>query len=321
MRSLLSFQLLLLPVFNAHSFLFPLTLSRTDLRNLGRRSIEKQRSSLDLRPIGKVEGHGEDLHAFASLTTHSPTPPIGNDDFSDISMVQESDLSELSRHVLSVFGANFVRWTMGGGTGLWDSTTGRQQSSLTSTNSMTTAYTEVLLGFQYRLGKRLARMNLLSPLTLSAPTGTNPIPSEVEQGSLVLVISRNRSSHGPSGSVSANSTEIVASVELALEPMEFLFPRSQESTTKPDGTIYVPYIRNLCVNEDMQRRKLGTTLMECAEHITNTIWGFNEVSLHVFDDNVVANAFYQGMGYQIASNEGGILYYMKPLPLKEETRA
>lgn len=82
-----------------------------------------------------------------------------------------------------------------------------------------------------------------------------------------------------------------------------------------------PYLCNLCIDPSQRRRGLGTDLCRLAERMTLSIWGLENVFLHVELKNEPAQKLYVNMGYRpvnlFSSGErrifglDNILYYGK----------
>jgi ribosomal protein S18 acetylase RimI-like enzyme len=85
--------------------------------------------------------------------------------------------------------------------------------------------------------------------------------------------------------VAENKEEIVGTVEIALRAASIL------------GNHY-PYISNLAVNHAYRRQGIARKLLLKCEQIASA-WGFEELSLHVLEDNHQAKQLYLTSGYQI----------------------
>lgn len=65
----------------------------------------------------------------------------------------------------------------------------------------------------------------------------------------------------------------------------------------------IPYISNLAVSPDHRRRGIARKLLFRCEQIAAE-WGFNELSLHVLDDNLAARELYSNSGYRLQKVDG-----------------
>ena len=66
-------------------------------------------------------------------------------------------------------------------------------------------------------------------------------------------------------------------------------------STKP---LLVLYVSNLAVTSALRRQGIGSQLLMACEPIAKS-WGFQELFLHVKDENQVARGLYQKLGYRL----------------------
>lgn len=97
--------------------------------------------------------------------------------------------------------------------------------------------------------------------------------------------------------------EIVGSVEIAL------YPSSLWSTRKNP----YPYISNLAVSNLYRRQGIARKLLIKCEQIAWE-WGFQEISLHVLEDNYQAKQLYLTSGYQLQRIESNLACWLLQQP-------
>jgi ribosomal protein S18 acetylase RimI-like enzyme len=95
---------------------------------------------------------------------------------------------------------------------------------------------------------------------------------------------------------------IVATAEIALKSSSFL-------------TIPIPYISNLAVSPERRRSGLARKLLLKCEQIARE-WGFEELSLHVLDNNLPAQSLYLSSGYRLQKTDGWLLGWLLNRPQK-----
>lgn len=103
-----------------------------------------------------------------------------------------------------------------------------------------------------------------------------------------------------------SSSHLLGLVELCLEKptglltpplrrIDFfgLFPVGKATA----GSGYRPYLCNLSVAPMGRRRGLGRYLCRLCESVARDLWGYDELYLHVQEENEAAQRLYEGMGY------------------------
>ncbi len=92
---------------------------------------------------------------------------------------------------------------------------------------------------------------------------------------------------------------LVGTVEIAI--------RSQLSFTKNDKAY--AYISNLAIHTDYRRQGIARQLLNSCEK-TALEWGFEEICLHVLENNHPAQKLYRTNGYQLAQMESTIISWL-----------
>lgn len=87
-------------------------------------------------------------------------------------------------------------------------------------------------------------------------------------------------------------TTLVGTVELTAKPLT--------AWSLLDPT--VPYVSNLAVAKAFRRQGVGQHLLLACEQVANT-WGFNEIYLHVQEENRSARRLYKRVGYHPYHND------------------
>jgi ribosomal protein S18 acetylase RimI-like enzyme len=95
---------------------------------------------------------------------------------------------------------------------------------------------------------------------------------------------------------------IVATAEIGLKSSSFL-------------AIPIPYISNLAVSPDRRRSGLARKLLVKCEQIARE-WGFEELSLHVLDNNLAACSLYLSSGYRLQKTDGWSINWLFNRPQK-----
>lgn len=120
------------------------------------------------------------------------------------------------------------------------------------------------------------------------------VPGGVSTGLVSVPDVAKGSGSGSSSSSDSDSRarEIVASATLQVcvpdAPLPPPFP-----STRP----YRSYLANMAVAPEARRSGVATKVIEYSERLT-TMWGFDEMWLHVNIDNPGAQKLYEGMGYE-----------------------
>lgn len=95
---------------------------------------------------------------------------------------------------------------------------------------------------------------------------------------------------------------ILATAEIGLKASSFL-------------AVPLPYISNLAVSPDRRRSGLARQLLLKCEQIARE-WGFEELSLHVLDNNLPAHALYLSSGYRLQKTDGLLMSWFFNQPQK-----
>jgi ribosomal protein S18 acetylase RimI-like enzyme len=95
---------------------------------------------------------------------------------------------------------------------------------------------------------------------------------------------------------------IVATAEIGLKSSSFL-------------AVPIPYISNLAVSPERRRSGLARQLLLKCEQIARE-WGFEELSLHVLDNNLPAHALYLSSGYRLQKTDGWLMNWLLNRPQK-----
>ena len=248
-----------------------------------------------------------------------------------LGIAEEDDLPDIARLTIDAFGDLAI--TLGGdlsgfelalltpGVALWNGYTGYA------------AYTEVLSGLRSRMKDKLEEVDLASPLAAKDDVGDMSEEDSAQlaaNSSLILALGRPKP-EGESGTI-----EVIATVELRLQPTDAKIPFSQpwvDSLERRaakalgvdgparDDTLQ-PYLSNLCVAESTRGRRIGKALVRCLERIASDTWGYERMYLHVDLENAAAYNLYKSEGYQDvgfrwnvpwAGGASDIGYYVKKL--------
>ncbi|MFB6274920.1 MAG: N-acetyltransferase family protein [Halothece sp.] len=94
----------------------------------------------------------------------------------------------------------------------------------------------------------------------------------------------------------ASGGKIVGTVELALSSPEGWVPKQYQST----------YISNLAVSHGYRRRGIAQRLLHSCEQLT-VQWGFQNIYLHVLDNNQQAKKLYEQSGYRLCREEPNLM--------------
>jgi ribosomal protein S18 acetylase RimI-like enzyme len=98
----------------------------------------------------------------------------------------------------------------------------------------------------------------------------------------------------------AEKDEIIGTVEISLHS-KFFFGD------------YVPYVSNLAVNPAHRRQGIGRKLLLKCEQIALD-WGFQEISLHVLENNYQAKRLYFSSGYRLCRIEYSVISWLFKRP-------
>ena len=216
-------------------------------------------------------------------------------------------------------------------------------------------YTEVLFGLRKRMRNRIPDGDViptatsegydwLAPLIAPDTENSNSAPNEREKttleeiaarSSLILALARQPSDESPGEDV-----EVVASVELRLQPTDAKIPFSQpwldklerrlvnlipfvkgRDKTSPAITVgesYIegksknpplrPYLCNLAVSPSLRSLGIGRGLCRIVESIAQQKWGYSHIYLHVDPANDAARALYEKEGYVDVGRRWNVLW-------------
>ena len=100
---------------------------------------------------------------------------------------------------------------------------------------------------------------------------------------------------------SEKEEEVIATVEVALRTV-WLATHSQ-----------YPYISNLAVKAAYRRQGIAQKLLSKCEQVAGD-WGFQEISLHVLDNNEQARQLYSKSGYRLEKAEDSLMSWLFKRP-------
>ena len=194
------------------------------------------------------------------------------------------------------------------------------------------AFTDVLSGLRQRIQNRTRTgMNDNLDYMIEAPPALvrgergeysqKDVDDIAAKSSVVFVIARSKSkSKVMSKSRSdTNDIEVIASVELRLQPTDAKIPFSQpwfdkiersiaqqftsandtnmNTDHKSNSKILQPYLSNLCVDHKVRGRGIGKVLCRIIECTVRDSWEMDSIYLHVDLDNTPALNLYKSEGY------------------------
>lgn len=96
-----------------------------------------------------------------------------------------------------------------------------------------------------------------------------------------------------------SSGKIIGTVELSLSSPEGWIPKQYQAT----------YISNLAVSPHYRRQGIAQRLLQGCEQLTIQ-WGFQNIYLHVLDNNQQAQKLYQQSGYQLCRVEPSLTAWL-----------
>ncbi|KAL3910870.1 MAG: hypothetical protein SGARI_001919, partial [Bacillariaceae sp.] len=230
----------------------------------------------------------------------------GDDDTSkyELGVVEEQDLPDLCKFVVATFGADVI--SLSTDMNSFEKMLMNPAAEFLNGYSGLVAFAEVFSGTKQRVSDRVQNMGISAP-NMAGLTRQEKIV-KAEKDSLILILSRPAS-----GSTSqASTTDIIAAIELRLQPCDAKIPFSipwLDRVERRMGSVIglgmekgsadmQPYLSNLCVNEKYRGKKIGRALVRCVEDIAKTNWGYNRIYLHVDEDNKAALNLYKSEGYR-----------------------
>lgn len=228
-------------------------------------------------------------------------------------LVEEDDLPDLSRFIVSVFGADAVRLSQN--VTAFERMMMQPAVELANSYSGIIAYAEVLAGIRSRLESRChisSREEGVS-LNIDIPRLEGLSPTEqvdlAAKSSIILALAKRIPD-------SDWRIDVVASVELRMERNDAKIPfslpwldkmerklasfikKTRESGSSDGSSSFRPYLSNLCVAEEFQGRGIGRALVRVVEDIVKTKWEMEDIYLHVDEDNKAALSLYISEGYR-----------------------
>jgi ribosomal protein S18 acetylase RimI-like enzyme len=221
----------------------------------------------------------------------------------DLSLIEESDLPDVSRFIVQTFGADAIRISQD--LGSFERMLMTPAIELVNGYSGIVAFAEVLAGLRSRLSFRLKskRIDMSTP-NLDGLSRDDQI-SMAACTSVVLALAKNRSNDSNDW-----HSDVIASVELRLQPCDAKIPfslpwidrieRGMASLIglgKNNGRDLQPYLSNLCVEDSHRGKGIGRALARCVENIAES-WGYSRMYLHVDIDNKAATELYKSEGYR-----------------------
>jgi ribosomal protein S18 acetylase RimI-like enzyme len=249
----------------------------------------------------------------------------GNDMF-ELSVVEENDLPDLARFVVSAFGADAI--SLSQDLNAMERLIVSPLAELLNGYSGLVAFVEVLSGTKQRVSNRLKRMDILAPKVQGLERDERI--DVAARDSLVLAIGKEHLGNNA-------LADIIATIELRLQPCDAKIPFSLpwlDSIERKLGSIIglgdgvgkdlQPYLSNLCVDERYRGRGIGRALVRCVENVAMS-WGYSRMYLHVDTDNKSAFYLYKSEGYRDvghrwnpfwAGSSADIGYFVKTLEPK-----
>lgn len=291
---------------------------------------KQQHAELNLVPLSN---YASDLTFFAEPEDYrccidTKGNFIDGEEVYELNLVEEGDLPDLCRFVVSTFGADAIRLSQD--INSFEKLLMTPAAEFMNGYSSLVAFAEVFSGTKQRLSERFHKMDLSRP-TLDGLTRQEKI-EKVEKDSLILALAQRRES----------KLVIIASIELRLQPCDAKIPFSlpwldrierkvASSIGLGDGTgrDLQPYLSNLCVDETFRGRRIGRALVRCVENIAKTTWGYNRIYLHVDEGNAPALNLYRSENYKDvghrwnpfwAGSAAEIGYYVKTMQGPKSTK-
>lgn len=141
----------------------------------------------------------------------------------------------------------------------------------------------------------------------SVASGYEESEANIHEQSVVGAIAPNGSLRFPPSSgidnpTAKSSTDLVGTVELSVKQRLLPFAPSR----------YV-YLANLAIHPNYRRRGIASHLLTSCEVLAKR-WGFQDIYLHVLEDNVGARSLYQKLGYQIKQSDADLITWLLGRP-------
>ena len=318
-------------------------LSRTSRRNY---SSRKAKQGLYLVPIATFQD--EISFCFTNSTTTTgdrcyfdqngrllfPEETANQDDsFFEICIAEQEDLPEVCLFLLKSFGANLIS------TKNFNDLEERFIAPLIRGFNQYAAvvlFAEVLWGLRLRqkdcpyLGSTVGRniepnnnnRNLqieMDPPSLEGLSRKGQVDTTTRRSLLLTVAREGRASNESKWASVDSNIDVIASVELQLQPCDGKQPYSwpwldtlerdvvaglYDWLGFPKDCALQPYLSSLCVDEQYRGKRLGRALVRYVESIAANKWGYSKLYLHVDADNPAALQLYRSEGYRDADAAG-----------------
>lgn len=240
------------------------------------------------------------------IATDLPGPPF------QLCVAEEDDLPIVSKLMIDAFGADAI--TLSTDLSSFERSILNPGVEAFNAYSGLVAYKEVLSGLRRRLLHRINKDNLQEKMSLDDLLSPPPIinyndtvaESIAAKSSVILALGREQ------GQENAKNIEIVATVELRLQPTDAKIPfsepwfdrierhiaRALKMNVEPKELHLQPYLSNLCVDESVRGRQIGKAMCRCVEKIVKDVWGYEKIYLHVDLENSAALNLYRSEGYK-----------------------
>ena len=231
----------------------------------------------------------------------------------ELGIVEEHEVATLAKFIVTGFGAEVI--TLAKEMSSFEKLLLDPAAQLLNGYSGVVAFAEVYTGTQQRIAQRLETMTTQSnnnnDAIIAAPQlqGLASHDARIrtaERDSLVLILAKTNDDNNNARQDTAATTEIIASIELRLQPCDAKIPFSIPWLDRLERRFWKlatqredlqPYLSNLCVADDYRGRQIGRSLVRCVEDIAHTHWGYQRMYLHVDEVNRPALHLYQSAGY------------------------
>lgn len=233
----------------------------------------------------------------------------------ELGIVEEHEVATLAKFIVTGFGADVI--TLAKEMSSFEKLLLDPAAQLLNGYSGVVAFAEVYTGTKQRIAQRLGTITTQSnnnnnnnDAIIAAPQlqGLASHDARIrtaERDSLVLILAKTNDDNNARQDTAA-TTEIIASIELRLQPCDAKIPFSIPWLDRLERRFWKlatqqedlqPYLSNLCVAEDYRGRQIGRSLVRCVEDIAHTHWGYQRMYLHVDEVNRPALQLYQSAGY------------------------
>jgi ribosomal protein S18 acetylase RimI-like enzyme len=226
----------------------------------------------------------------------------------ELSLVEESDLVNVARFVVQVFGADAI--SVSKNLTSFEKMLMMPAADLVNGYSSIVAFAEVYAGLRSRLANQLNQQ----PSLMFEPPNISGLTREEQLrvaacSSIVLVLGKVSPSTD-----NCDDNHVIATVELRLQPCDAKIPFSLPWIDRIERRLasflgffggqrkvqhdLQPYLSNLCVDDAYRGMGIGRALVRCVENIAATNWGYSKMFLHVDLDNQAALQLYKTEGYK-----------------------